>query len=76
MTMDGYSIYSKVGNNLRKSKNFKPNLAVPHRKSSILDDFEAIANESVDEMLKNRKLHDSNLVDEYSPSPRRQKIEL
>ena len=47
MTMDGNSIYSRVGYNLRKGKNSTAGKkkAFP-RKSSILDDFEAIANES------------------------------
>lgn len=46
VTMDGNSIYSKVGYNLKKAKNFDKKSQFNKRKTSILDDFEAIVNES------------------------------
>lgn len=52
VTMDGNSIYSKVGHNLKQAKNFNKTKAFGTRKTSILDDFEAIANDSHEEILQ------------------------
>ena len=65
-------MYSRVGYNLRKPKNVNKNKAFPHRKSSILDDFEAIANESHEEILN----RDSKLQGSVKLSPRKQRLEL
>lgn len=67
VTMDGASMYSRVGYNLKKPKNFNKNKAFPHRKSSILDDFEAIANESHEEMMN----RGSQLKQSVEISPRK-----
>ena len=77
MTMDGASMYSRVGYNLRKGKNSTAKgkaKAFPHRKSSILDDFEAIANESQEEILNRGS--NAKLVESVDLSKRKRNVEL
>lgn len=64
-------MYSKVGYNARKPKNFNKNKAFPHRKQSILDDFEAIANDSHEEIVRGSQMKASVEI-----SPRKQRLEL
>lgn len=53
LTMDGNSMYSRVGYNLKKPINKGDKGPFGGRKKSILDDFESVAkdNESQEEML-------------------------
>ena len=78
--MDGASIYSRVGYNLRKPKNSnyaKKNKIYLNRNISILDDFEAVANESNEETLNRDS---SNLKHSHlklnTPSSRFKRLEL
>jgi hypothetical protein len=69
VTMDGNSVYSKVGYNKKAKDTFK-NRKYP-RKESILDAFEAVANQSHEEILGNVAVRASLEI-----SPRKSQLEI